>query len=95
MHKRALGAAAISGVAALVLAGCGGGSSTPSASTAAGSSASESASSTASAAAPAEVDTKDPSRADADLVIWADSDRAPILTKYAAQFAEEIGRAHV
>ena len=89
MHKRALGAAAISGVAALVLAGCGGGSSTPPAPTAAGSPASESASSTASAPAPAEADTKDPSRADADLVIWADSDRAPILTKYAAQFAEE------
>ena len=95
MHKRALGAAALTGAAALVLAGCGGGSSTTSSSTSASSTTSAStetsSSSSTSAAAPAEVDTKDPSRADADLVIWADADRAPILTKYADQFAQENG----
>lgn len=95
MHKRALGAAALTGAAALVLAGCGGGSSTTSSSTSASSTTSSStetsssSSSSTSAAAPAEVDAKDPSRADADLVIWADADRAPILTKYADQFAQE------
>ena len=98
MHKRAFGAAALTGVAALVLAGCGSSgdktstSSTSSASAAASSSESSTAStSETSAAAPAEVDAKNPSRADADLVIWADADRAPILTKYAQQFAADNG----
>lgn len=93
MRKRALGAAALTSAAALVLAGCGGSSETTSTtSSSTSSSAGEtSSSSSTSAAAPAEVDAKDPSRADADLVIWADADRAPILTKYADQFAQENG----
>lgn len=98
MHKHAFGAAALTGVAALVLAGCGGsstgtGSTTSSSTTSSSSSSSEtsSSSSSTSAAAPGEVDAKDPSRADADLVIWADADRAPILTKYAQQFAADNG----
>ncbi len=89
MHKRALGAAALTSAAALVLAGCGGGDGASS-STSTTSSTSSSSSSTTEAA-PAEVDAKDPSRADADLVIWADANRAPLLTKYAAQFGEENG----
>lgn len=89
MHKRALGAAALTSAAALVLAGCGGGDGASS-STSTTSSTSSSSSSTTEAA-PAEVNAKDPSRADADLVIWADANRAPLLTKYAAQFGEENG----
>lgn len=100
MHKRALGAAAVASAAALVLAGCGNGDSTTTTSSSTSSAADSSSSSTASdssssssssAAAPAEVDEKDPSRAAADLVIWADADRAPTLTKYAQQFADENG----
>lgn len=99
MHKRAYGAAAITGVAALVLAGCGSSSDKTSSTTTASAtaSASESSASTSasssstSAAAPAAVDEKNPARADADLVIWADADRAPILTKYAQQFAADNG----
>ncbi len=90
MHKRALGAAALTSAAALVLAGCGGGDGASS-STSSSSSSTSSSSSSTTEAAPAEVDAKDPSRADADLVIWADANRAPLLTKYAAQFGEENG----
>ena len=85
MHKRAIGAAAFTGVAALLLSACGG-SSTPAAKptpTAAGSA-------TTTAAAPAPTKTGAPVRdASVDLVIWTDADRAPALTKYATQFGEE------
>lgn len=98
MHKRALGAAALTSTAALVLVGCGSSGSTTSSSASAGNTASASASASASesasasqTAAPEEVDAKDPSRADADLVIWADANRAPYLTEYAQQFADENG----
>ena len=98
MHKRALGAAALTSAAALVLAGCGSSGSTTSSSASAGNTASASGSASASesasasqTAAPEEVDAKDPSRADADLVIWADANRAPYLTEYAQQFADENG----
>jgi len=98
MHKRALGAAALTSTAALVLVGCGSSGSTTSSSASAGNTASASGSASASesasasqTAAPEEVDAKDPSRADADLVIWADANRAPYLTEYAQQFADENG----
>ncbi|MEI2779006.1 MAG: maltose ABC transporter substrate-binding protein [Tetrasphaera sp.] len=99
MHKRAFGAAALTGALALVLTGCGSESSTNSSSTTGTGSISsetataggESGSATETAAAPAEVDAKDPARADADLVIWSDADRAPNLTKFAQQFAQENG----
>ena len=93
MHKHAYGAAAITGAAALVLAGCGGSGTTEtsSSSSTTSSSTSSSSSTTNTVAAPAEVDEKDPARADADLVIWADADRAPIITEYAQQFADANG----
>jgi len=86
MHKRAFGAAAITGVAALLMSACGG-SSTP----AAGKT-STSSTSTTTAPAPSPTTTAPPVRdASADLVIWADNDRAPILQKYADQFGQENG----
>ena len=82
MHKRALGAVALTGVAALLMSACGG-STTPAAKTPA-------ADSTKTTAAPAPTTTGDPVRdANADLVIWSDADRAPIIKKYADQFGKE------
>ncbi len=64
MHKRAMGAVAVTGIAALFMSACGG-SSTPSAKT---------------AAAPAPATSGPPVRdAAADLVIWADNDRVPVI----------------
>ena len=40
---------------------------------------------------PAAVNSADPARVNADLVIWCDNDRAPVVQKYAAQFAAENG----
>ena len=88
MHKRAFGAAAVTGVAALLMSACGGGGSaaTPSAST------SSASASETTAAAPTPTGTEAPVRdAGADLVIWADADRAPIITKYAEEFGKENG----
>jgi arabinogalactan oligomer/maltooligosaccharide transport system substrate-binding protein len=80
MHKRAIGAAAVTGVAALLMSACGG-STTVAAKP-----------STTKAAAPAPVSTKAPVRdAAADLVIWADVDRTPIIQKYADEFGKENG----
>jgi arabinogalactan oligomer / maltooligosaccharide transport system substrate-binding protein len=91
MHKRAIGAAAVTGVAALFMSACGG-SSTPAADKTPAPSGS---STTTTAAAPAEASpttTGAPARdASADLVIWADADRAPRLKTYADQFGEENG----
>lgn len=85
MHKRAFGAVAVTGVAALLMSGCGG-SSTP----AAGKTSSTTATATTPAASP--TTTGAPVRdANAELVIWADNDRAPILQKYADQFGQENG----
>lgn len=82
MHKRAIGAAAVIGVVALLMSACGG-SSTPTASSSA---------KAATTAAPAPTTTGPPVRdASVDLVIWTDADRAPALTKYATQFGEENG----
>ncbi|MGN6634652.1 MAG: sugar ABC transporter substrate-binding protein [Oryzihumus sp.] len=86
MHKRAFGAVAVTGVAALLMSGCGG-SSTPAA---AGKTSSTTATATTPAASP--TTTGAPVRdANAELVIWADNDRAPILQKYADQFGQENG----
>jgi len=80
MHKRAIGAAAVTGVAALLMSACGG-STTVAAKP-----------STTKAAAPAPVSTAAPVRdAAADLVIWADVDRTPIIQKYADEFGKENG----
>ena len=86
MHKRAFGAAAVTGVAALLMSACGGGDSTATASA----SATPSGTTTTTTAAPSPTTTGAPSRdAAADLVIWADNDRAPILKKYAEEFGAE------
>ncbi|AKU15718.1 sugar ABC transporter substrate-binding protein [Luteipulveratus mongoliensis] len=89
-------AIAVGGSAALLLAGCGGSSdsgnsgTTPAAGTPTAATSSSGAG--APAAAPTTVSTKDPARdAKADLVIWSDADRAPVLSKYAAQFGQENG----
>jgi len=87
MHKRAFGAVAVTGVAALLMSGCGG-SSTPAA--AGKTSSTTTATATTPAASP--TTTGAPVRdANAELVIWADNDRAPILQKYADQFGQENG----
>jgi arabinogalactan oligomer/maltooligosaccharide transport system substrate-binding protein len=86
MHKRAIGAAAVTGVAALFMSACGG-SSTPAA---ADKTPAPSGSSSTTAAAPSPTTSGAPARdASADLVIWCDADRAPRLKKYADQFGEE------
>jgi arabinogalactan oligomer / maltooligosaccharide transport system substrate-binding protein len=86
MHKRAIGAAAVTGVVALLMSACGG-SSTPTAS-----SPSKAATTAATTAAPEPTKAGPPVRdASVDLVIWTDADRAPALTKYATQFGEENG----
>lgn len=43
------------------------------------------------AATPSAVNSADPARADADLVIWSDADRAPVVQKFADQFAADNG----
>ena len=81
MHKRAIGAAALTGVAALLMSACGG-TTTPTAKP----------STSATTAAPAPAKTDAPVRdAAADLVIWSDNDRAPIIKKYADEFGKENG----
>ena len=97
MHKRALGAVAISGVAALALSACGGSTPTPttqgSAAPAASGTSSTTTSETSSAApAPASSTTGAPVRdANVDLVIWTDADRAPTVKKIADAFGQENG----
>jgi len=76
-----MGAAAITGVAALLMSACGG-ATTPAAKPSA----------SATTAAPAPATTGPPVRdAAADLVIWADADRVPIIQKYADAFGKENG----
>ena len=88
MHKRALGAAAVTGVAALALSACGGSSpTTPSNTGAAGTS---KATTTGDPETPS--GTAAPVRdANVDLVIWTDADRSKAVQKYADQFAAENG----
>ena len=81
MHKRAIGAAAITGVAALLMSACGS-TTTPVAK--------PTPSATTTTAAPEPTTTGPPVRdAAADLVIWADADRVPIIQKYADAFGQE------
>ncbi len=88
MHKRALGAAAVTGVAALALSACGGSSpTTPSNTGAAGTS-----KATSSGVPETPSGTAAPVRdANVDLVIWTDADRSKAVQKYADQFAAENG----
>ena len=89
MHKRAIGAAAVTGVAALFMSACGG-SSTPAA--ADKTPAASGSSTTTTAAAPSPTTSGAPARdASADLVIWSDADRAGPLKKYADKFGSENG----
>src|SRR6478735_4087552 len=89
MHKRAFGAAAVTGVAALALSACGGSSPTTPSNTAAGSS---SAAATTTGVPETPSGTAAPVRdANVDLVIWTDPDRAVAVQKYADQFAAENG----
>lgn len=96
MHKRAYGAAALIGSAALFMSACGGASNDASSTTTtpAGTATdtATSATSAATPATPATLSTKDPSRdANADLVIWTDADRAATVQKIANEFAAEQG----
>ena len=87
MHKRAMGAVAVTGVAALLMSACGGATapSANSTTTAAGSA-------TTTPAVPEPTKSGPPVRdASADLVIWADADRVPIIQKYADAFGKENG----
>lgn len=85
MHKRVLGATAVSGLAALALAACGSSTPTPGATTPTGST------TTSAAPAPAETTPAPVRDASVDLVIWTDNDRAPAIKKYADQFGAEQG----
>ncbi|NMM23157.1 MAG: maltose ABC transporter substrate-binding protein [Phycicoccus sp.] len=82
MHKRAIGAAAITGVAALLLGACGS-STTPAAKP------TPSATTTTTAAAEPTKPAPPVRDAAADLVIWADADRVPVIQKYADAFGLE------
>lgn len=84
MHKRAFGAMAVTGVAALALSACGGGSTPSTSGTAAASTTTTSAASATTTAAP----VRD---ANVDLVIWTDNDRAAAIKKYADAFGQEQG----
>jgi arabinogalactan oligomer / maltooligosaccharide transport system substrate-binding protein len=87
MHKRALGAVAVMGVAALALSACGGSSPTTPSNTAAGS-----AKATTTGTPETPSGTAAPVRdANVDLVIWTDADRSAAVQKYADQFAAENG----
>lgn len=96
--KRTTGAVAITSAAALLLSACGGGTSDDT--TDAGATGAEESSEDAAAEdeedeAPAEdgaASTEAPVRDEnAELVIWSDDVRAPILTEWAEQFGEEYG----
>lgn len=88
MSKRVHGTVAATGAVALLLSACGGSGGGASTTTTSAAPSSGSAS-----AAPAQtLSTKDPARdAAADLVIWADGDRATALQKYADDFGKENG----
>ena len=86
MHKRAFGAVAVSGVAALALSACGGSSPSTPSNTAAGTGGATSAGAIQTLATSGGV--RD---ANADLVIWSDPDRAKAIQKYGDQFGQENG----
>ena len=85
---RTVGGVALVGVATLLMSACGS-SSTPSAGPTTGSA---TGSATTTTAAPSPSSSGPPVRdATADLVIWADADRVPIIQKFADQFGRENG----
>lgn len=86
MSQRVHGAVAATGAAALLLSACGGGGGSATTTT----TSADTARATTSAAPAQTLSTKDPARdASADLVIWADGDRAAALQKFADQFGAE------
>lgn len=99
--KRTTGAVAITSAAALLLSACGGDSSEDTTDAGAGDAAEESAASEEESEEGSEDDaaagddaasTEAPVRDEnAELVIWSDDVRAPILTEWAEQFGEEYG----
>lgn len=92
MHKRAYGALAVSGVAALTLGACGGTSPAPTTPASSAPAGSTNTTTTTDAAAPAPSTTGAPVRdANVDLVIWTDADRAPTVKKIADKFGEDNG----
>ena len=82
-------------VGTAALSACGNDNTSNTSTPAASSTNSSSASATTSASAagtPTPVSSKDPARdANADLVIWCDNDRYPVIKKYADQFASDNG----
>lgn len=98
MHKRALGALAVTGVAALTLSACGGNTPAPTNTAAPASTpaagGTETGGETSAAPAPATTTTGAPKRdANADLVIWTDADRAETVKKIADKFGADNGVA--
>ncbi|MGO4596081.1 sugar ABC transporter substrate-binding protein [Terrabacter sp. 2RAF25] len=90
MHKRALGAVAVTGVAALALSACGGSSPTTPSNTGGAGTSKAAATTTGTPETPS--GTAAPVRdANVDLVIWTDADRSKAVQKYADQFASENG----
>jgi arabinogalactan oligomer / maltooligosaccharide transport system substrate-binding protein len=85
MHKRAFGAAAVTGVAALLLSACGSGENTATSSSSTTTAAAETPAATPTTTGPPVRD------ASVDLVIWADADRTPKLQQYAEEFGAENG----
>src|SRR6476619_6853638 len=84
MHKRALGAAAVTGVAALALSACGGSSPTTPSNTAAGNAGTSNAATTTTGEPETPSGTAAPVRdTNVDLVIWTDADRSKAVQKYA------------
>ena len=81
------------GVLALVLAACGGGAepTTTQATTTTTAATTTTAETTTTAAGEETTTTTAAVRADADLVIWADDTRAPVITPFAEEFAAENG----
>ena len=83
-------------VGTAALSACGGssnssGSSSGSTSASGATTASSAASSSSALTTPTPMSSANPARANADLVIWCDNDRYPILKKYADQFASQNG----
>ena len=95
--KRTSGALAVVSAAALLLSACGGGSETtapPATTTDDAAAASDDTATETESEAPADdaASTEAPVRdANAELVIWSDDVRAPILTEWAEKFGEEYG----
>ncbi len=88
MHKRAYGAVAVSGVAALALSACGGSAPAPTTTAAGGASPSSAASTPAASPTTTGAPVRDQN---VDLVIWTDADRAKTVSDFANQFGQDNG----